>query len=184
MQQLVRFWNLIFFCLFKLQIELYKLFPILNPVTYFMRIPLIQRSISKKRGTENISNYKDTAEFNDRKSGYALNRAALHISLIFLCIELISINFYQILINKNLIDHIFDKDIYGIIAIILLLIPESTFNYFTLLRKKKYLGYFEQFNKIPKGKLKVYSAICVVVYFLLIALALLSFTWLGNLKIA
>ncbi len=183
MQQLVRFWNLIFFCLFKLQIGLYKLFPILNPVTYFLRIPLIQRSFSKKRGTENIPNYKDTSVFNDRKSGFALNQAAIHIGTILLSIELISINFYQILINKNLIDYIFDNDIYGIVAIFFLLIPESTFNYFTLFRKKKYLGYFEQFNKMPKGKLKVYCTICVVVYFLLLTLTIFSFTWLANLKI-
>lgn len=177
MKSLVRFWNLIHYCVYEIQLIIHNFLSLLNPVSYFLRIPAIKRGFKNKRGIDNISDYVDKSAFNNPKSGVPITWAGILMGVLTINIELLLFNMIQIILKKNLLNYVLDNGNYGLIFILSLLIPGIVLDHFVLFKGKRYLIYFEEFDRIPRIKIKFYCLICLVAFLSVFALLIYSFTF-------
>lgn len=151
MRKLVWFWNLVYYCMYQLQIA----------------------SLKKSTPKE-----IEESAFKNPKTGYSITRARIQFGALFLSIEIILINLLQVLLQKNLVNYILDNQIYAIITAIFLATSGSIFDYYVIHKNKTYLKYFQQFDQITRDKIIIYMILCLVASISSIILAIISFTWL------
>ena len=181
MKRLVWFWNLIHYCLFEIQLGFYNLFKFINPLRYILKTATAKKAFEKKRGIKDISDHIDEVVFSNNINGPSITWAGMHMSALIIGIEFLCFNLLQILFKINLLEKIFDNDLYGIFLILTLFIIGSLINYFTIFKEKKYLPYFDEFNKLPKNRIRLYCILCLIGYLSIEILVVVSFTWFRNL---
>lgn len=86
----------------------------------------------------------------------------------------------QVLINKNLNNYIFDNEKLKFIAIVSFLTISGIINYALVFKDKKYLIYFDDFNKISRRTIIWYRVFFALGYISLVVLTIYSFSWLKN----
>lgn len=163
--------------MFKLQLGLHRILRLLDPTTYFLKIPAIRKAFQKKRGIDDISEYIERSAFRNPETSVTTVWAGIHIGILLMCIEYFCIYLAELFLKKNWIYDALDNDTSALIFIFSLLIIETLINYFALFQKKKYLLYFDDFNKIPRNRMRFYCFICLIVYLSLGVLVIYSFTW-------
>jgi hypothetical protein len=176
----MRFWNLVHYCMYESQLNFHKLFRFINPVYYLYKVPFIKRYFEKKYNTDNMPKYVDDAVFDDPSTGQPIVWAGMHIGVILISFQIIIFNAVQHLINKNLNNYIFENEKYKFIAVVTLLTIAGVINYTVVFKDKKYLIYFEDFNKISRNTIIWYCVSLAFAYILLIVMTIYSFSWLKN----
>jgi hypothetical protein len=179
-KSLIYFWNLVYYCFFRLQLGIHSMFKLINPINYFLKIPSVRKSFEEKRGINDISEYVEKSAFDNREVGVPVISGGIHSGILLGSIECICFNIIQLFFGKNWMNSIFDNELIGLIYILCLFLTTSLFNYFILFKNKRYLTYFNQFDKIPKKKITLYCSICLFVYISTLVLVVYSFTWLKN----
>ena len=176
--KLLRFWNLVFFCMYKLQIGFHKVFSLINPISWFIKMPSVKRFFKRKRDIDNMSGYLDKQVFENPVAGNSITWARIHIGVLMMIVQVFIFILIQIIAKRNLFNYILDNSMYKIIFVFSLLIPGGIVDYFVFDKKDLYLKYFNEFDQIPKRRIWIYCLICLVAYLLLLALIIWSFTWL------
>ena len=174
----MRFWNLIHYCMYELQLNFHKLFRFINPVYYLYKVPSIKRHFATKYNTDDMAQYVDDAVFDDPRSGQPIVLAGIQMGIILISIQIIIFNIVQVLIGKNLNNYIFDDEKLKFIAIVTFLTISGIINYALVFKDKKYLIYFEDFNKISRRTIIWYCAFLAFGYILLMVTTIYSFLWL------
>ncbi len=176
----MRFWNLAHYCMYELQLNFHKLFRFINPVYYLYKIPFIKRYFAKKYNTNDMPRYVDDAVFDNPRNGQPIVWAGIHMGIMLISIQIILFNIVQVLINKNLNNYIFDNEKLKFIAIVTFLTISGIINYALVFKDKKYLVYFDEFNKISRSTIIWYCVFFVLGYISLILSTIYSFSWLKN----
>lgn len=174
----MRFWNLAHYCMYELQLNFHRLFRFINPVYYLYKIPFLKRYFAKRYNTDDMGQYADDAVFDNPRSGQPIVWAGIQMGIILSSIQIILFNCVQVLIGRNLNNYIFDSEKLKFVAIVSLLTISGFINYYALFKDKKYLIYFEDFNKIPRITIKWYCLFFGLGFISLIVLAIYSFSWL------
>lgn len=176
----MRFWNLLHYCIYELQLNFHKLFRFVNPVYYLYKISFIKKYFAKKYNTNDMPQYVDDIVFDNPRNGQPIVWAGIHMGVILISIQIIFFNIIQVLINENLNNYIFDNEKLKFIAIVAFLTISGIINYALIFKDKKYLIYFDDFNKISRSKIIWYCLFFTLGYISLIALTIYSFSWLKN----
>jgi len=97
-------------------------------------------------------------------------------------VELILFFVIQILLKKNLMNYILENlQIYKVIATAFIIVtPTMLFDYYVISKDKKYLKFFQQFDQIPRNRIRLYMILCLFVYISLILLVIGSFILFRN----
>lgn len=177
MKKLLRFWNLVHYCMFKLQFSIHRMLSILNPMTYFLKIPTVKKAFEKKRNINDISEYIEKSAFKNPETSVTIIWAGIHTGALLILAEYLGFNLIQISLKKDWMGYIMDNDFKGLVFIFSLIIPVIVINYFALFRNKKYLLYFKEFDEIPRYKLNLYCFFCMLAYLSMAVFLILSFTW-------
>lgn len=144
------------------------------------KVPSIKRYFATKYNTDDMPQYVDDAVFDNPTSGQPIVWAGTHMGILLIAIQIIIFNIVQVLINRNLNNYIFDNEKYKFIAILTFLTIAGVVNYMIVFKDKKYLIYFEDFNKISRRTIICYCVFFALGYILLIILIVYSFSWLKN----
>lgn len=176
-RKLIRFWNLVFYCMVQLQMGLHRIFNFINPVRYILNTNLVKKSFERKRGISNISEYIDDNVFKNPVTGMPIVWAGIHVNMLLISGVLIILNLIQVHNHRNFLDAIVNNETYVVMFIFLIVTPIFIFNKIIFDRKNKYLIYFKEFEKLPTRKIRLYCFECLVAYSLLIGLLIYSFTW-------
>jgi hypothetical protein len=174
----MRFWNLLHYCIYELQLNFHKLFRFISPIYYLYKVPLIKRYFEKKYGTDDMAQYVDDAVFDDPRSGQTIVWAGIQMGVIMISIQIIIFNIVQAAIGENLNNYIFDNEKYKLVFILALVTIAGIVNYNVLFKDKKYLLYFEDFNKISRRTITLYSILILLGYIALIISTIASFALL------
>jgi len=177
---IARFWNLIHYCMYELQLNFHKVFRFINPIFYLYRVPAIKKYLGKKYNTAYPEQYVDDAVFDNPRNGQPIVWAGILMGILLINIQIIIFNLFQVFISKNLNNYIFDNEKIKFIAIVSLLAIAGLINYALVFKDKKYLIYFEDFNRISRTTITWYCFSCLLVYALLILVTIYSFSWLKN----
>ena len=155
MKKLVWFSNLIFYCMYQLEIASFK---------------------------KNTPKEIEESLFKNPRTGSSLLGTSSHFGAFLLSAESILLYFIQVLLQKNLIDFIFaNPPIYKIlVSMFIMIIPSIIFEHYIIYKNKRYLKFFQQFDQMPRNKIRLYMILCLIVYISLIILAIGSFTWFTN----
>jgi hypothetical protein len=145
----MRFWNLVHYCIYELQLNFHKIFRFINPLYYLYKVPPIRRYFAGKYNTDDMPQYIDDTVFDDPRSGRIIVSAGIHMGIILINVQIVIFNLIQTLLGKNLNNYIFENEKYKFVVILALLIIAGIINYNILFKDKKYLVYFDDFNKIP-----------------------------------
>ena len=158
MKKIVWFSNLMFYCTYQFEILSFK---------------------------KNTPKEIEESLWKNPKTGFSISSARSHFMLLELSVELILFFVIQVLLHKNLIDYVLDDpQIYKVIVSAFIFIPPTMiFDYYVISKNKRYLKFFQQFDQIPRSRIKIYMILCLLVYISLIILAIGSFTWFTNYKI-
>ena len=116
------------------------------------------------------------------KTGVSIFRTHSHFMISEFSAELILFFVIQVLLKKNLYDYVFDdSQIYKIIiSLFILAIPIMIFDYYVISKNKRYLKFFQQFDQIPRNKIKIYMILCLLFYISLVILAIGSYIMFRN----
>lgn len=155
MKKIVWFSNLMFYCTYQFEILSFK---------------------------KNTPKEIEESLWKNPKTGFSTLRASSHFGILELSVESILLYVIQVLLQKNLIDYVLDDpSIYKvIISIFIFVTPTILFDYYVISKNKRYLKFFQQFDQIPRNKIKIYMILCLLFYISLIILGIGSFTWFTN----
>jgi hypothetical protein len=137
------------------------------------KAPFIKRYFAKKYNTNDMPLDVDD-------DGQPIVWAGIHMGIILISIQVILFNIVQVLINKNLNNYIFDNEKLKFIAIVTFLAISGIINYALVFKDKKYLIYFDDFNKISRTTIMWYCIFSTFGYISLVVLTICSFSWLKN----
>jgi hypothetical protein len=148
-----KFWNYIYYSIYLLESNITLFFRrilnfIFHPLT---RVSYLKNSLEKKGSSfENIDNVAIRA-LNDPRYGKSITIAGIQMGGLLILIEYTLFNFLQVILNKSLIQHVWEDHLYRWIFLIGLLIIPGIINYIFLWKDDKYLEYFKKIEKEPKS---------------------------------
>ncbi len=118
------------------------------------RIPFMQRAFRKKTGIENMADYADKAVFYNNETGISVKWAGIHMAAIAISLEIVLFDIFQFLSKKDFYNYICAKNgqINQLLFIAILVGVTLFINYATIFKDKKYLIYFEEFERLPQKK--------------------------------
>jgi len=177
MKYLLRFWNLIHYCFYKLQLGFHKMIWAISPVKLMYKVPFMKRIFFRRTGIKDMADYADNIVFYNRQAGIAVKWAGIHMGCLFIVLLMFLLNLIQLLIKKDFLTPIEKNQYDNIIAILSLVIIAGIVNYHAIFKDKNYLKYFEEFEKIPQRSQLLYCFLCAIGYPLIVFITLESVVW-------
>ncbi len=155
MKKIEWLWNLIYYKLYLLDVNLSQFFNFINPVYWLNRIPRVQRHHHK----QNVEDFNEFAKqiFNNPKNGLSSIWAGAFMGGLLVLIFYGLFNIFQGILSLPLIQDIWKNSLYLIIFIGILLTPIILINNYLLFRKHKFLNYFKEFEKMDQNKRSTYN---------------------------
>ncbi len=172
---IVWYWNLLHYCLFLLYCKLYYVTKFLSPSFWFVKLSFMNKYFDKHGVTYFTSSAENNA-YNNEKYGVNSIWAGGGMVCVFMCIELIVLNFIQcvsgfLFIYKLLIM----KSLLPILFVFLLVTIGYIFNYYTLFKKDRYLFFFKEFSKFSKKERRKYFFVSFCIFSVLLVIVSYSF---------
>jgi len=177
MNKVMYYWNMIHYYLFVWQVMLYKLFDYINPFTYFFKIKCVKRFYSK-HGVNDMNKFTNQRIINAPDEGLNMVWAGINLSGLIIICEYGFFNIIQSCLNRYLIQYVWENNVYKFSFVALLLILPATFNYLLIFKEKRYLGYFNTFEKMNRSTRIKNGWLCGIFILLILMFFILSFYFL------
>jgi hypothetical protein len=162
MKEIIWFWNLLFYMLYKLDLNLHLLFNHINPFRLIYKIKIIAK-FYQKRGISDMGALIDN-NFSNKSYGISITRAGGVLAVPIILVEYGVFNFIQLLLNKPLIKYVFENVYYLIPFLIVLITPAGIILDFTVYKNDRYLKYFQKFEKENYDQSMKYRLLVVSVF--------------------
>ena len=170
---------MVHYYLFVWQVTLYKLMNYINPFTYLFKIKSIKNFYSQ-HGVDDMNKFVDQKVLNAKDQGINIVFAGINLSGLIVLFEYGIFNIIQISLGKYLIQYIWQEHVNQIMFIVILLAIPSLINYYLVFKEKKYLKYFDLFDRFSGDKRFKYGLFCGVFIMLVLTFVVLTFFFLPS----
>lgn len=161
MKRIEWFWNMVYYNLYRCDMRLSKLFNYINPFYLLNNLPAIKK-YHAKHGVDDMNEFM-TNMLNNPKTGFSIILDGSFMGGLFVLIGYGLFNIFQGISGISLDPYIWKDSLHFIIFFIILVIPSVLINNYLLFRKKKYLEYFKEFEKMTDKKKIVYGWMSLIV---------------------
>jgi hypothetical protein len=158
MKKIEWFWNLIYYNVYRFDLNATHAFKYINPFWWLNKIP----SINKKREKYGIDELAFSI-FDSPKNGLSINIAGSFMGVLLVFIELGIFNLIQRILNKPLYSLVLKDILHITLYLVLFMVPVVLINNRLLFRKKKYLDYFYEFEKLTNKRKVIYGFLTFIV---------------------
>lgn len=164
-------WAFVFYCFLKYELKIRGVYKYLNPFIWVDKI----KNSTRKQDFEYNSRLESKNNHLNGKSN-AMLWAKIDIAAylaILVCIV------FNIIGGRKMWYYILANNSYKIVFIIALILVSSCINHYILFRKKKYLAYFQEFERLDHQRKWLCALVCFIFFVLTIVYLFYSFKYQG-----
>jgi hypothetical protein len=173
MQKIERFWNIVYYNIYRFDSKCRKLFNYLNPLCLINNIPVVKRYHSKN-GVEDMNKLVNRM-LNNPRTGISSIWSGSFMGGLLVAIGYSFFNIFQKILGFSLIESVWENSFHFIIYLIILVVPSAVINRYLLFQKDKCLNYFKEFEAMSDKKKSIYGWMSLFVVILIFTFFILSF---------
>lgn len=175
MKKIEWFWNMMYYTLYLLDMNMSSIFRYINPVYWINKIPQVKKHHSK-HGIDDMNKFIFSF-FSDFKNGDSSIIASGILSSLVLLIEVGMLNIIASVLNLDLYEGYWSGK-QELIVLVALMLPVWIINRYLSFKNNKYLKYFEEFKMLAARRRKCYvlassfTILFIVIFFIVSFFAL------------
>jgi integral membrane sensor domain MASE1 len=173
MKKIERFWNIIYFNVYRFDLKCTDLLNYLNPFIILNKMANVKKHHAKY-GVVDMNIFAKRL-LNNPKSGISSIWAGSFMGSLLVSVGIGLINIIETIIGRSVIQDVTYSVFNSAIFLFVLMIPTIIINRYFLFKDDKFLNYFREFELMPKERKIFYSWITFFVIMFIFTFLVLSF---------